>query len=86
MAMLMVHNLPDEVRHRLERRAIEAGNSLEEQVRLILLRACVDEPAPVPARMLPDWVDSLYGPNKPTGVVNDFLGERTEADRRESGS
>lgn len=82
MAVLTVRNLPDQVRDRLRLRAAHAGTSMEEQVRLILMQASLEPPRPAPARALPDWVNALYGANKPVGVVADLLAERA-ADSRE---
>lgn len=85
MAVLTVRNLPDQVRDRLRLRAAKAGTSMEEQVRLILTQASLEPAEPVSARGLPDWVNALYGSNKPTGVVEDLLAERADASRAETG-
>ncbi len=84
MAVLTVRNLPDQVRDRLRLRAARAGTSMEEQVRLILMKASLEPSAPATARALPDWVNALYGANKPSGVVADLLAERAEAGHAES--
>lgn len=81
MAVLTVRNLPDHVRDRLRLRAAQAGTSMEEQVRLILMQASLEPPRTAPARALPGWVDALYGANKPAGVVADLLAERTAEPR-----
>jgi plasmid stability protein len=81
MAVLTVRNLPDQVRDRLRLRAAHAGTSMEEQVRLILMQASLEPPRPAPARALPDWVNALYGANKPVGVVADLLAEHAAESR-----
>ena len=83
MAVMTVRNLPDDVRSRLRMRAAKAGTSMEEQVRLILIQASL-EPVPALARALPDWVNALYGPQKPTGVVDDLLSERADSARADA--
>jgi hypothetical protein len=57
---------------------------MEEQVRLILIQASLDPPEAAPARALPEWVNALYGQDKPTGVVADLLAERADAGRSEA--
>lgn len=57
---------------------------MEEQVRLILMKASLEPVMPASGRALPEWVNALYGGNKPTGVVADLLAERSEAARSES--
>lgn len=84
MAILTVRNVPDRVRDRLRLRAAQAGTSMEEQVRLILLQASLEPHSRAPARALPDWVSALYAGKKPVGVVETLLTERTEQNRRES--
>lgn len=83
MAVLTVRNVPDRVRDRLRLRAAQAGTSMEEQVRLILLQASLEQPGPAPARGLPDWVNALYGERRPAGVVDALLAERAEQSKLE---
>lgn len=81
MAVLTVRNLPDQVRDRLRLRAAQAGTSMEEQVRLILTEASLEPPRATAVHALPDWVNSLYGRSKPTGVVADLLADRRAESR-----
>ncbi|MGQ0799172.1 MAG: FitA-like ribbon-helix-helix domain-containing protein [Pseudomarimonas sp.] len=85
MAVLTVRNVPDSVRDRLRLRAAKAGTSMEEQVRLILLQASLEPAKTISAASLPAWVASLYGQNKPRGVVEDLLNERAAAELAELG-
>lgn len=76
MATLTIRNLPDEVRQRLRMRAARAGRSMEAEVRAILCQAS-NEAAPTETpESLQAWVDSLYGQQKPSGVVDDLINER----------
>ena len=84
MAVLTVRNVPDQVRDRLRMRAAQAGTSMEEQVRLILLQASLEPPPSAAARALPGWVSKLYGGHTPSGVVDELLDERRKAHRAES--
>jgi len=82
MAALTIRNLPDEVRDRLRVRAAKHGHSMEAEVRTILAAACAEQPK-TSALSLPDWIDQLYGKNKPKGVVEDLIAERRREARRE---
>lgn len=79
MAVLTVRNVPDAVRDRLRQRAAQAGTSMEEQVRLILLQASLEPAKTGSSPGLRAWVSSLYGRDKPTGVVDALLQERAAA-------
>jgi len=83
MAVLTVRNVPDSVRDRLRLRAARAGTSMEAQVRLILLQASLEPATATSAASLPEWVASLYGQNKPSGVVDALLSERASAELAE---
>jgi len=86
MAVLTVRNVPDSVRDRLRLRAARAGTSMEEQVRLILLQASLEPDKTTTAASLPASVASLYGKNKPSGVVEALLNERAAAELAEHGA
>ena len=83
MAVLTVRDVPDSVRDRLRLRAARAGTSMEEQVRLILLQASLAPEVVSGAALLPAWVATLYGKNKPNGVVETLLTERQAAELAE---
>lgn len=79
-AVLNIRNLPDQVHAALRIRAAKAGRSMEAEAREILTRACqaddeLHEAASI-TRSLPDWVDELFGPDKPTNVVDALIAER----------
>lgn len=84
MATLNIRNLPEDVHRSLRLRAAHAGRSMEAEARAILAAACTDEdeggtnPSDLQA-----FVDALYGPGKPQGVVDDLLGERKLESERE---
>lgn len=83
MARLTVRDLPDDVHARLRVRAAKAGHSMEEEARRILADACSpDEPALSPGALL-EWVDELYGEDRPRDVVDDLIGERRRESERE---
>ena len=82
MAVLTIRNLPDEVRDRLRLRAAKAGRSMEAEVRAILTKAGFEEPGRESSQALQIWVDRLYQGKKPSGVVDELIGER----RREASS
>lgn len=86
MAILTVRNVPERVRDHLRLRAAQAGTSMEEQVRLILLRASLEPANPKAARALPAWVSALYGEHRPSGVVDALLAERAKESLDESRS
>ena len=80
MAMLNIRNLSAVVHAKLRIRAATAGRSMEAEAREIISRACLDdhiEPDALAVTLsLPDWVDKLFGANKPTGVVEALIAER----------
>jgi len=76
MATLTIRNVPDEVRDRLRQRAARAGRSMEAELRRIVAEAAVAAERAQSARALQDWVDKIYGPDKPRNVVAELLGER----------
>ena len=82
MAVLTIRNLPDEVRDRLRLRAAKSGRSMEAEVRVILTEASLADEARASASALQEWVDRLYGNQKPQEVVDELIAER----RREAAS
>lgn len=76
MAVLTVRNLPEDAKERLRLRAARAGNSMEAEARAILVRASLEDPRRASAHSLQQWVTSLYGDRKPSGVVEALLDER----------
>ena len=76
MATVTIRNLPDEVRKRLRKRAARAGRSMDAEMRLILAEASMAKERHASAEALRQWVDRLYGDQKPTGVVEDLIAER----------
>jgi plasmid stability protein len=48
MAQVLVRNLDDDVKERLQQRARQHGHSMEEEIRDILRQAMTDEGAPAP--------------------------------------
>ena len=48
MAQVLVRNLDDDVKERLQQRARQHGHSMEEEIRDILRQAMADEGAPRP--------------------------------------
>ncbi|MCC5885082.1 MAG: Arc family DNA-binding protein [Gammaproteobacteria bacterium] len=87
MAVLTIRNLPDEVRDRLRLRAARAGKSMEAEVREILIQASVEPSENLTGRSLQDWVDELYGGQRPADAVSDLIeGRRREAKRDQDGA
>ena len=82
MAVFKIRGLPDEVRDRLRLRAAKAGRSTEAEVRAILVEASLAEERRASGAALQEWVDRLYGAEKPAGVVEELIQER----RREAKS
>ena len=76
MATLNIRNLPDEIHYRLRLRAAKAARSMEAEARAILEEACKPEIDADTIKVLHEWVDELYGANKPTHVVDDLIAER----------
>jgi len=76
MAVLTIRNLPDEVRDKLRLRAARAGNSMEAEVRAILVRASAELPESEPSESLQEWVDSLYAGKRPDDSVGDLIRDR----------
>ena len=74
MAVLNIRNLPDSVHQALRLRAAKAGRSMEAEVRAILTE--MFSPAAPPLQEFQEWVDHLYGDNKPNDVVGKLLNER----------
>lgn len=82
MARLTVRDLPDDVHSRLRVRAAHAGHSMEEEARRILADAVAPEHE-VSGEDLQEWVDRLYGENRPAGVVDALIEERRREAERE---
>jgi plasmid stability protein len=83
MRTLTIRNVPDEVHSRLRLRAARAGRSMESEVRAILVDATSADAGGTSIQVLRDWVERAYGPDKPSGVVEDLLAERRAESRRE---
>lgn len=83
MAVLNIRNLPDGIHARLRVRAAKAGRSMEAEARAILAEACERDDQREPASKLPEWVDALYGEDKPAGVVDELIAERRREAREE---
>ncbi|MBP7866124.1 MAG: plasmid stabilization protein [Acidobacteria bacterium] len=78
MATLNIQNLPTEVHARPRLRAARANRSMEAEARAILTESCRPEEDARPRESLAEWVNRLYGGQKPSGVVDAFLAERRE--------
>lgn len=76
MATLNIRNLPDEIHAALRVRAARAGRSMEAEARSILAAACQPASKAGELQALMDWVDELYGHEKPRHVVDDLIEER----------
>ena len=76
MAVLNIRKIPDVVHRQLRLRAARAGRSMEAEAREILTRTCMADENTQPVSALQDWVDDLYGPNKPKRVVESLIAER----------
>ena len=76
MATLNIRNLPDAVHANLRLRAARAGRSMEAEAREILAQACRPEPDGDDLSALQGLVDSLYGADKPSHVVEDLIADR----------
>ncbi len=77
MAVLTIRNVSVAVHHRLRARAAKAGRSMEAEARVILAEA-VQDVVPESPMEIRDWVDTLYGDQKPAGVVDVLLSERRQ--------
>jgi len=76
MATLTIRNIPDEIRDRLRERAARAGRSMEAELRRIVEEAALAADQARSARALQEWVDEIYGGDKPRKVVDELLAER----------
>jgi plasmid stability protein len=86
MAVLNSRNLPQHVHQALRVRAATAGRSMEAEARDTLTRACASDESPnalIETLALPDWVDELFGADKPTDVVDSLITERRREAARE---
>ncbi len=78
MAILNIRNLPEDVHARLRIRAAKAGRSMEAEAREILTAAVTQEDDKLSAAALQNWVDQLYGQQKPANVVETLIAERRQ--------
>ncbi len=81
MAVLNIRKLSDRVHSWLRVRAARNGRSMEAEARTILTSTCDEDEKKVSAERVREWVDDLYGKDRPTGVVDELIAER----RREGG-
>ena len=87
MAALNIRNLPDEVHRELRIRAARHNRSVEAEARAILGEVCKPRKSTEEVvRAVQAWVDDVYGPNKPKGVVDELIRERREEAKRERSS
>src|SRR5262245_14046844 len=78
MATLKIHRLPEDVNAKLRVRAAKAGRSMEAEARLIRAEAVRQpEQKPVDLAALRAFMTRLYGGKLPSGVVDDFIAEKT---------
>lgn len=78
MAILNIRNLPEEVHARLRIRAAKAGRSMEAEAREIITAVVNQEDDTLSAAALQNWVDRLYGSQKPANVVGTLIAERRQ--------
>ena len=78
MATLTIRNLPEEVRERLRIRAAQRGRSMEAEVRSILTAVTLQEDQSRSSQGLQDWVDQLYGDERPENVADELIAERRD--------
>jgi hypothetical protein len=87
MAVLNIRNVPELVHARLRIRAAKAGRSMEAEAREILTVVCLADRDQADALRftlsLPDWVDRLFGHDKPTHMVDELIAERRGEAARE---
>jgi plasmid stability protein len=77
MAQLVVRNLENEVKARLQRRAHRNGRSMEEEVRDIL-RAAVSKKEKKPVFGLGTELAALFPKTGPDFVIEEFHGDEME--------
>jgi len=77
MAQLLVRNLENAVKMRLQRRARRNGRSMEEEVRDIL-RAAVHRDETTPATGLGTKLAALFPKRGPDFVIEEFRGDDLE--------
>lgn len=75
MGVLNIRNLPDEVHQALRERAARNGRSMEAEAREILSEVCRPS-AQLDALGLQEFVKQAFAGNRPSGVVDRFLGDR----------
>ena len=56
---------------------------MEAEVRSILAEATTTRETATSVQVLRDWVDQVYGSDKPSGVVEDLIAERRRESRGE---
>lgn len=84
MATLTIRKLPEEVHKRLRLRAARRGRSMEAEAREILAQALSAEvELPLEPGALADWLDTVFGDERPEGVVDAFIRDRREEAEQE---
>ncbi|HEX7879675.1 MAG TPA: plasmid stabilization protein [Candidatus Eisenbacteria bacterium] len=84
MAVLNIRNLSDDVHQRLRERAERHQRSMEAEARTILTDVLLTERRSSPSmEHVRELIDTFYGDQKPTGVVDEFLAERRREAERE---
>ncbi len=83
MAVLNIRNLPDEVHAKLRIRAAMVGRSMEAEARAIITEVVMVETNTLSATALQNWVDELYGGQKPQNVVESLIQERRQEAEKE---
>jgi len=83
MPVLSIRNLSRRVHSWLRVRAARNGRSMEAEARTILTSTCDEDEKKVSADRVQDWVDDLYGKDRPTGVVDELIAERRREGREE---
>lgn len=76
MAVLNIRNLPEEVHTQLRIRAAMAGRSMEAEARHILTVTVMENETILSAESIQQWVNALYGDQKPANVVDELIAER----------
>ncbi|MFQ5421565.1 MAG: plasmid stabilization protein [Anaerolineae bacterium] len=84
MAVLNIRNLSGDVHAQLRIRAAKAGRSMEAEARAILTKAVMNEADKLSATALQNWVNQLYGDQKPTDVVDSLIADRREEAAQEN--
>jgi plasmid stability protein len=83
MATLNIRGLTQDVHQELRLRAARHGRSMEAEARSILSEVCRPSEPAVTAADLQRIVDEMFGSEKPTNMVDEFLRWRREEAWRE---